>query len=273
MDMNREKIVSGFVIIVAIVAVGYYIFNDIKHSAVIPNDIVEDNKGTTTGNMGIEGSGDYKIELISSETIKSPIGLSVPDLDRPVVFTGIFSDGEKMAMIKDIKRLSEELKEDSNLFNNWLSLGLQRKEIGDYEGAREAWEYASVISPTNSVSLSNLGDLYHYYLKDYVKSEENLLKAIENSSGNIALYRSLHELYKYSYKEKAGLADDILFKGLEENPNNLDLLILLGLYYKETEDIENSRKYYGKALVEAQKQGNNDLVDALQQNIQELPSL
>jgi len=264
--MNKENIISALVIVLAVTAVGYYISNDIRRSSVVSENTAE----KVSSEINIEGDGGYKIELISSEPIPSLVKSPIPDLDRQIMFGEGFSDEKKAIIIKDIKKLSEELKENSDLFNNWIALGLQRKEIDDYEGARQAWEYASMIRPADSVSLANLGNLYHYYLKDYAKSEENLLKAIENntgSSGNIAFYRSLHELYKYSYEEKAGLADDILFEGLEVNPNNLDLLILLGLYYKEKGDIDNSRKYYEKALAEARKQGNNDLADALQKDI------
>ena len=59
---------------------------------------------------------------------------------------------------------------------NWLVLGVYRKMIGDYESAKEVWEYASAIRPQNSVSFNNLGELYAYYLKDNAKAEKIILK-------------------------------------------------------------------------------------------------
>ena len=52
-----------------------------------------------------------------------------------------------MAKIQD---LSSQLKKDSDNLENWLVLGIYRKIIGDYEGAKEVWEYASAIRPQNS---------------------------------------------------------------------------------------------------------------------------
>ena len=75
-----------------------------------------------------------------------------------------------------IQDLSSQLKKDSDNLENWLVLGVYRKMIGDYESAKEVWEYASAIRPQNSVSFNNLGELYAYYLKDNAKAEKIILK-------------------------------------------------------------------------------------------------
>ena len=67
-------------------------------------------------------------------------------------------------------------------------------------------------------------------MPNYELSEKNYLKSIENSPNMIIAYQKLHELYIYSYKEKEHLADDILEKGLENNPGNEYLQSLLDEY-------------------------------------------
>ena len=96
-------------------------------------------------------------------------------------------------------------------------LGVYRKIIGDYEGAREVWEYASAIRPQNSVSFNNLGELYAYYLKNNKKAEENYAKAIENDPSAIYIYRNFFDFYRYFAKDTAK-ARAILEKGIAANP-------------------------------------------------------
>lgn len=131
----------------------------------------------------------------------------------------------------------------------WLQAGVIKKVIGDFEGARDAWEYASLIRPKNFVSFKNLGELYWHYLPDYPRSEENFRKAIENEPRFIDSYISLSELYRYSYTEKQSLAEAPLLDGIRENPDSKDLMIYLARFYRD--HIKNKAKaieYYEKFL-------------------------
>ena len=130
----------------------------------------------------------------------------------------------------------------------WVDLGLIKKTFEDYSGARDAWEYAGRIRPKNATSFLNLGDLYWHFIPDFAKSELNYKKALENMPENLAIYKDLSDLYRFSYKEKASLADDILLEGLSKNPRSVDILIWLGDYYRDIGDKENAKKYFAKAL-------------------------
>jgi tetratricopeptide (TPR) repeat protein len=90
--------------------------------------------------------------------------------------------------------------------------------IGDYEGAKECWEYAAVVNPKSPTPFNNLGDLYAHYLKDNKKAEENFLIAIKNGPDQIYIYRSLYEFYRYVMKDNAK-AKQILERGISANPN------------------------------------------------------
>jgi tetratricopeptide (TPR) repeat protein len=179
---------------------------------------------------------------------KKPSGLPPPGLDRPINITEDIPETVSKASLEKIAFLVAELKKNPDYFSAWLDLGSYRKLIGDWEGAIEAWEYAGAIRPLNYISFSNLGDLYHYYLKDFPKAEKNLLKALENEPTFISGYIALHELYSFSFKEKSHLADDILLQGISKNPENVVLLSRLASYYLSAGDRAKAREYYGKAL-------------------------
>ena len=140
-----------------------------------------------------------------------------------------------------IEDLQQQLTLDNSLESSWNDLGVQYKAIGDYEGAREVWTYTNNISPLNNVSFFNLGDLYHFYLKDFAKAEENFLKSKENDEQYIPVYRALYDLYSLSYKQETSAAEDILKEGLEKNPDNLDLLVLLAAHYKKEGRTDDAR--------------------------------
>ena len=133
----------------------------------------------------------------------------------------------------DIKEITAKLKEDYDQLQEWLQLGLLRNLIGDYEGAKQAWEFAAVIRPKDPVAFHNLGDLYWMQFSDFPKAEKYFLEAIEKGPQHPLFYIKLHELYRYSYKEKSDLADDVLEQGIKATGDPY-LKNLLEEYRKET---------------------------------------
>ncbi|MBI2121763.1 MAG: hypothetical protein HYT98_01440 [Candidatus Sungbacteria bacterium] len=146
----------------------------------------------------------------------------------------LFSAEQKEKIYGELRMHGSAVKEKPDYFFGWIQVGLLKKVIGDFEGARDAWEYAGVISPKNSVSFANLGELYWRYIPNFPKSEENFKISIKNKPNDPSTYMSLSDLYSYSYAEKKDLADDILFEGIAANPDSLDLTKYLARLY-ETE--------------------------------------
>lgn len=156
--------------------------------------------------------------------------------------------GMPEAIRKDLERQIAEatavLKQDYNNLQLWIMIGLARKNLDDYEGARDAWEFAGVIRPQNSLSFANLGFLYGSYLKDYVRAEKNYLRAIANDLHNVSAYNNLADLYWYSIPEKRVGIPKLLVGGLNENADRdhrAPLLARLALYYRDN-------KEYAKAV-------------------------
>lgn len=162
---------------------------------------------------------------ISISTSSAP---TPPSLTRPISISTSMSADVAALYKKKIQDARAALQAEGNAssFDTWGTLGTLYQEVGDYEGARQVFVYLSAISPKNIVSFNNLGILYHFYLKDYPKAEENFRRAIQNDPTYILSYRNLFDLYTLSYKVHTSAAADIIEEGLKKNPNNPDLLQL-----------------------------------------------
>ena len=171
---------------------------------------------------------EQKSEAKVSETVGNQVAKNgepelllakIPDLNRPINIPSSTPTPQKEDLTSKIKEITALLKEDSNLFNQWVDLGLLRKAIDDYEGAREIWEYANAIRPNNSISFNNVATLYGYYLHNNELAEKNYLKSIENDPKYPYFYVQLSYFYLevLNSKEKA---KEILEKGLKAVPGD-----------------------------------------------------
>lgn len=237
MNKKIQTLLGVLAVVLIAGGVGFYIYNDIslrKESIDMSQDN-QDGKGvvvsiletaTTTGGTD-SGDKGYKVEVVSIPTASTDNPkIPVPGLNRKIVFSKNTSDEAKSIITEKINKIVEELKKNSSLPQDWISLGLYRKVAGDYEGARDAWEYAGAVSPENSVSFRNLGDLYGYYLNDSKKAEENLLKAIENDPNQIEYYFKITEFYKNVLNDM-DKARQIVQQGIAANPASEELKSLL----------------------------------------------
>ena len=137
------------------------------------------------------------------------------------------------AITKELKDLSSQLKSEPNYLQGWLQVGILRKYLVDYEGASLAWQYATLLRPNDFIAFSNLGDLYHYYLRDFPKAEKYLRKAVDLKPDYVAGYKNLFDLYTLSYKEKENLAEPVLLEGIKKNPGDTYLQGVLNSYRAE----------------------------------------
>jgi len=203
-NINKKNIISSIIFALLLTALWFYIYQDLSNN----NQENQEEMATTTPSqsesplVSFEGDENTTIEIIEdeadlpTESEKPTIIEPIPNLDREIVFSEIFSEQEQQILIDEIGVFVQELKNDPTSLENWLYLGLDRKIIGDYEGAKEAWEYAKLVSPDNFVVRSNLGDLYAYYLKDNEKAELNYKEALERGSGQVYLYYKTAEFYR-----------------------------------------------------------------------------
>lgn len=202
--MNSKIKIIFFVglFVLIIVGIGFYLWQDYLETR-SPNLEVEPPKRTDA---------DLKVEFLSDQNVDNN---SENELLNKL--TKNFPKGTNPEIISQIQELSRTLKDNNDYYEGWLQLGILRKNIGDLEGAAEAWQYAVVIRPDSSTAYLNLGDLYGYYFHDNQKAEENLLKAIKIESANIYAYQKTYEFY--ADINQPGKARQILEQGIAANPD------------------------------------------------------
>ena len=218
-EPKKSKSIYLIIILLAVLAVGYYIYSDYsKNNSITENSSNNTVATSTNNNIDISQILDVKTEELPDEQIKA---IPVPSLVRQISFPAGMAEDAKAIYQKKIEDLENLLKKDSNSFQNWIDLGVFRKGVEDYEGTREIWEYASKRWPGNSISFGNLGDLYGFYLKDYTKAESSFLQSILNTPDRERAYLQLADFYlnvmKDSVKAKAIIEEGISKAGTNEN--------------------------------------------------------
>lgn len=229
MELTKtHKIIISAVVVV--VLLGIYIAFDRKSNREIGNNIEDEVSVATstdsTGTINTQGTGGYTIEQVSVEETKGKPE-PIPDLNRvSVSATGAIVPPEaKLAAAEKIKTLQAKLKENPAYVEAWIDLGIYQKMAGDYDGAVISWKYASKLSPTDYVSVGNLGNLYAYFLKDNAQAEIYYKQAISRDPTQSYLYAQLFEVYRDVFKD-LDKARAILKQGLSKIPNDPNLLDL-----------------------------------------------
>ena len=179
----KKKILFIIFVLIVVSGLGFYFYKKLANQGLPLN-----SKGDTAfsssqssknivniGGVSVEGDGGIKIEPIEIKNNKTASNIPLPNLNREVKITANMDENAKKIASAKIQDLSSQLKKDSDNLENWLVLGVYRKIIGDYEGAK-VWEYAGAVRPQNSVSFNNLGELYAYYLKNNKKPKKITLK-------------------------------------------------------------------------------------------------
>ena len=270
-----QKIIVRIIILLAIISIPSLIIykdkiNSDKKTEIIPTQpivkivepvITQDQKKVVSSPASVDKR--PTIELSSSSLVP-------PNLDKKWDISADYSDDVKRVLNVRISDNTDSLKKNSDQFDKWIGLGTLRKTVGDYEEAKNIWEFASNKWPDGFVAFHNLGDLYAGYLKDPKSAEKNFLKVIELDPHYVSDYISLYNLYRRQYGEAGEKTGAILISGFKSNPKSVDLLVAMGTHYKMISDKENSKKYYEMALVEAKSLKNVGLQEAIQLELDNL---
>ena len=197
-------------LILIVAAMAYYLYTDFKKK--LPEKVVQN------------GVSEEMIESITPPT-KNIVSMSMPKLNRSIPENTEITSEVRTILAGCIKEWSDKIAKEPNNSESWVFLGVEYKMAEDYEGAREAWEYAAYLSP-NSVAHQNLGDLYAYYLHDNAKAEDEFIEAIRLSPSAEYLYFKATEFYRDVLKDLVK-ARAIVEKGIAANPSSTDLKSLL----------------------------------------------
>lgn len=206
-QVDRKLILTLAVFVLIMAGGGYFIWKDLTSRYAPPGNVA------TSTDKGATSTQEITIIPLPSGDQKPVPALTYP----PEIKASNLSEESKKLALDNIKMLTEALKQNPDLEAYWLDLGLQRNYIGDFIGAKEAWEYASYLRPNDFIPPHNLGDLYTYSLNDYAKAEASYRKSISLDPSQSMVYQKLHELYRFKIKDNAK-ARAILEEGISKNP-------------------------------------------------------
>lgn len=254
---SQKKLVLGALCVAVVATMGLFVSRRAAYAPEMPAGNGEASVFGSANNNGKDG-----LSFVPPASSSAPIAqenapaqppVSVPyrghpaDEVRPIAseVAGL-SEERRQKLYGTIQNDGTAVKKDPNLFNVWIELGLLKKIIGDYEGARDAWEYAGAIRPKNAVSFANLGEIYASYLKNPAKAEKNFKIAIANQPNAPGAYITLSDFY--SAEGRAQDAIDILLKGNTANPKSVDIIKMLGRRYGEVKNYTQAILWWQKVL-------------------------
>jgi len=218
--MNTKKIAGIAGVLVVVLAVVITGVREKQESVIVDTNISENASSTNPG----RGEGVEVVDLSDTPVeIVRELPKPVPGVAVPATYPEFISPAIRTEVAKRFESLTILLNADPSLFNEWVELGLLRKFIEDYAGAREAWEYASKLAPKNSISFLNLGTLYGYYLQDPLAAERNFLTSIQNDKTDPGAYIKTADFYLEVMKDKSR-ARAIIDRGLNANPASPELV-------------------------------------------------
>jgi tetratricopeptide (TPR) repeat protein len=146
------------------------------------------------------------------------------------------------------EEVKSALQKNPDEFAAWLYLGVIKKGVGDYEGARDVFLYAAKIRPQSSTPFANLADLYAYFLNEPEKAEVAIKTAIANDPNDYSFYVALADIYRYKIPGKEVLYEKTLLDALKILPDDPNLISALAVYYRQIKQTDKAILYYEKLL-------------------------
>lgn len=117
---------------------------------------------------------------------------------------------------------------------------------GDLKEASKQYQEAIKINDKDAISYNNLGNVY----RDLGKTDDAIdayKKSIERNKKNINVYVNLANVQLYS-KDDSAAAISTYKSGLKELPDDSQLMLLLGLAYEKSGDVDQAKKTYESIL-------------------------
>ena len=239
--MKRRFIFLGIsgVVLVVVLSGLYYAFS--QRSVATPGVVSEATPNT------LAPSGGFTLEEISPSDILD----SAPDISRGIRFSESIPQEVRDILSKKATEAVANIRANPASGADWFNLALYYHTANDYEGAREIWEFLTVVAPSNTVAFNNLGKLYHFSVPDFPKAEEYFMKSLAIDAESLTPYVELFDLYRFSYKTDTTAAVDIMKKAMTIFPDNLDLFLALGAYYRDRGDTAQARSTFTNGLDKA----------------------
>jgi len=134
---------------------------------------------------------------------------------------------------------------------------IRREQLGDLQGAKEAYERAIHLAPEHHEALRALRSLAatQEQWRELVALSRRELQLTEDDSERARLLVEIGEL-QYRHLERPNAAAESLEQALEADPNNTRAAELLGVIYFETEDWERADQLLERVVGSGMELGN-----------------
>lgn len=129
--------------------------------------------------------------------------------------------------------------------DGWLCLGNAYRELGLFEKAIDAYEYAIAIDKTNFHAYVELSSVLEYLGKT-AEAITALLRACDYVDNRSALYRLVATVYMRA--DNLDMALTYYRKAVEENPDDAEALAAMALACAAADEVNMAMKYIRKAL-------------------------
>ncbi len=143
---------------------------------------------------------------------------------------------------KVIQENREMIKKNSKNDSAYNSLAQGLYTLGDYDGAINAMDRAIAIKPDNDAYWFFLGKS-HQAKKDYTSASNAYAKAIEFPPARINEYLTLAWLYYFRLQDEKDASYAVLKRGLQQFPQDKDLLWEITRYYIYARNAEQVKIY------------------------------
>jgi tetratricopeptide (TPR) repeat protein len=148
---------------------------------------------------------------------------------------------------RELGDLAAKLAKTPGDTESWMRVAHIRHFYHDYAGARDAYEYLTIIADELTVPFHNLGGLYGYYLKEPAKAGPKFEAALTRDPVNVSFYTGFSDFEREVRKDYPA-SEALLKRGLERVPGDVNLFIALAALYRDTGRTAEAVDYYRRAL-------------------------
>ncbi|MFA4833836.1 MAG: hypothetical protein WC619_03240 [Patescibacteria group bacterium] len=139
---------------------------------------------------------------------------------------------KKLELIKETK---ENIKKDPENLDNYLSLGLYYKSLGELKKAENSYLDGLKIDDKFYLYYLNLGNIL-VDMRDYGSAKESYLKAIENKAVEPNSYLKLADLLAIQIKAPDGEIREVYSEGLKNTNNDPNICRSYASYLEEIKE-------------------------------------
>lgn len=167
------------------------------------------------------------------------------------------NDPKVQEKLSQIEELRQNIREDKGFVNAYIQIGYIYGELGDDRHELATYKKLANLRPESSPPFVALGQ-YYKNKGQYIISEKNFLKAVDNDPGNISIYQDLAFFYTHDLSDREQKFESLVLDATNNQPDiKSDLMHILAFYFKEIGNTEKAINYLTQLLELAPERSSN----------------